>query len=161
MRIIGIDPGTGILGFGVIEVIKGKMKLVDAGVVTTPAHTPHDERLEDIYDSLTDIIAETKPDYMSIEKLFFAQNVTTAMTVAQARGVAMLAGRKGKLPIAEYTPLQIKQTLTGYGKADKKQVQEMVRLQLGLSEVPKPDDCADALAAAITHSLMSRLETNN
>lgn len=161
MRIIGIDPGTGILGFGVIEVIKGKMKLVDAGVVTTPAHTPHDERLEDIYDSLTDIIAETKPDYMSIEKLFFAQNVTTAMTVAQARGVAMLAGRKGKLPIAEYTPLQIKQTLTGYGKADKKQVQEMVRLQLGLSEVPKPDDCADALAAAITHSLMSRLEIDS
>jgi crossover junction endodeoxyribonuclease RuvC len=158
MRIIGIDPGTGILGFGVIEVIKGKMKLVDAGVITTPAHTPHDERLEDIYDSLTDIIAETKPDYMSIEKLFFAQNVTTAMTVAQARGVAMLAGRKGKLLIAEYTPLQIKQTVTGYGKADKKQVQEMVRLQLGLSEVPKPDDCADALAAAITHSLMTRVQ---
>jgi len=156
MRIIGIDPGTGILGFGVIEVAKGKMKLVDAGVVTTPAHTPHDERLEDIYDSLTDIIAETKPDVMSIEKLFFAQNVTTAMTVSQARGVAMLAGRKGGLTIAEYTPLQIKQTLTGYGKADKKQVQEMVRLQLGLSEVPKPDDCADALAAAITHSLMGR-----
>ncbi len=156
MRIIGIDPGTGILGFGVIEVLKGKMKLVDAGVVTTPAHTPHDERLEDIFDSLMDIIATTKPDVMSIEKLFFAQNVTTAMTVAQARGVAMLAGRKGGMSIAEYTPLQIKQTLTGYGKADKKQVQEMVRLQLGLSEVPKPDDCADALAAAMTHSLMSR-----
>ena len=156
MRIIGIDPGTGILGFGVIEVLKGKMKLVDAGVVTTPAHTPHDERLEDIFDSLMDIIATTKPDVMSIEKLFFEQNVTTAMTVAQARGVAMLAGRKGGMSIAEYTPLQIKQTLTGYGKADKKQVQEMVRLQLGLSEVPKPDDCADALAAAMTHSLMSR-----
>ncbi len=157
MRIIGIDPGTGILGFGVIDVIKGKMKLVDAGVITTPAHTPHDERLEDIFDSLTDIIASTKPDVMSIEKLFFAQNVTTAMTVSQARGVAMLAGRKGKMPIAEYTPLQIKQTLTGYGKADKKQVQEMVRIQLGLAEIPKPDDCADALAAAITHSLMSRV----
>ena len=161
MRIIGIDPGTGILGFGVIEVTKGKMKLVDAGVITTPAHTPHDERLEDIYDNLTDIIAETKPDFMSIEKLFFAQNVTTAMTVAQARGVAMLAGRKGKLPIAEYTPQQIKQSLTGYGKADKKQVQEMVKLQLGLTEVPKPDDCADALAAAITHSLMSRLKIDS
>lgn len=156
MRIIGIDPGTGILGFGVIEVTKGHMKLIDAGVVTTPAHTPHDVRLEDIYDSLTDIIAETKPDVMSIEKLFFAQNVTTAMTVAQARGVAMLAGRKGGMPIAEYTPMQIKQTVTGYGKADKKQVQEMVRMQLGLAEVPQPDDCADALAAAITHSLMSR-----
>ncbi len=156
MRIIGIDPGTGILGFGVIEVVKGKMKLIDAGVITTPAHTPHDERLEDIFDSLTDIIAETKPDVMSIEKLFFAQNVTTAMTVSQARGVAILAGRKGGMPVAEYTPLQIKQTVTGYGKADKKQIQEMVRMQLGLAEVPKPDDCADALATAITHSLMSR-----
>lgn len=156
MRIIGIDPGTGILGFGVVDVIKGKMKLVDAGVITTPAHTPHDERLEDIFDSLTEIIAQTKPDQFSIEKLFFSQNITTAMTVAEARGVALLVGRKAKLPIAEYTPQQIKQTLTGYGKADKKQVQEMVRLQLGLSEVPKPDDCADAIAAAITHSLMSR-----
>lgn len=157
MRIIGIDPGTGILGFGVIDYLNGKAKLIDAGVIKTPAHTPHDERLEDIFDSLTTIISETKPDIMSIEKLFFAQNVTTAMTVAQARGVAMLAGRKGGTVIAEYTPLQIKQTVTGYGKADKKQVQEMVRIQLGLEEVPKPDDCADALAAAITHSLMARV----
>src|SRR5665811_178221 len=106
MRIIGIDPGTGILGFGVIDVIKGKMTLVDAGVVKTPTHTPLDERLEDIFDCLTEIIAETKPDVMSIEKLFFAQNVTTAMSVSHARGVAMLAGRKCGLPIAEYTPLQ-------------------------------------------------------
>lgn len=157
MRIIGIDPGTGILGFGVIDVVNGKMKLVDAGVITTPAHTPLDVRLEDIFDGLTEIIAATKPEVMSIEKLYFAQNVTTAMSVSHARGVAMLTGRKAKIPIAEYTPLQIKQTVTGYGKADKKQVQEMVRLQLGLSEVPKPDDCADALAAAITHSFMSRV----
>jgi len=157
MRIIGIDPGTGILGFGVVDIVNGKMKLVDAGVITTPAHTDHAERLEDIYDSLTEIIAASKPNQMSIEKLFFAKNVTTAMTVAEARGVAILAGKKAKLPIAEYTPMQIKQTLTGYGKADKKQVQEMVRLQLGLAEVPKPDDCADALAAAITHSLMTRV----
>lgn len=157
MRIIGIDPGTGILGFGVIEVVRNKSKLVTAGVVTTPAHTPLDERLEEIFDSLTEIIAETKPDIMSIEKLFFAQNVTTAMSVSHARGVAMLTGRKAKLPIAEYTPLQIKQTVTGYGKADKKQVQEMVRLQLGLAEVPKPDDAADALAAAMTHALMTRI----
>jgi crossover junction endodeoxyribonuclease RuvC len=157
MRIIGIDPGTGILGFGVIDVIKSKMTLVDAGVVKTPAHTPLDERLEDIFDSLTAIIAETKPDCMSIEKLFFAQNVTTAMSVSHARGVAMLAGRKAKLPIAEYTPLQIKQTVTGYGKAEKKQVQEMVRVQLGLQKIPEPDDCADALAAAITHYLMTRV----
>ena len=157
MKIIGIDPGTGILGFGVIEVVGDKMKIIDAGVVKTPAHTPLDVRLEDIFDSLTEIINETKPDVMSIEKLFFSQNVTTAMSVSHARGVAMLAGRKGGLPIAEYTPLQIKQTVTGYGKADKKQVQEMVKIQLGLTKIPKPDDCADALAAAITHYLMTRV----
>jgi crossover junction endodeoxyribonuclease RuvC len=156
MRIIGIDPGTGILGFGVVDVVNGKARMVAAGVITTPAHTPLDERLEEIFDGLTDIIAETKPEVMSIEKLFFAQNVTTAISVSHARGVAMLTGRKAKLPIAEYTPQQIKQTLTGYGKADKKQVQEMVRIHLGLKDVPKPDDCADALAAAITHSMMSR-----
>ena len=159
MKIIGIDPGTGILGFGVIEVVGSKIKLVDAGVIQTPAHTPHDERLEEIFDGLTEIIAATKPDVMSVEKLFFTKNITTAMTVAEARGVALLVGRRAKLSIAEYTPPQIKQTLTGYGKADKKQVQEMVRLQLGLKEVPKPDDCADALAAAITHSFMTRLDT--
>lgn len=156
MRIIGIDPGTGILGFGVIDVIKGKATMVTAGVITTPAHTPLDVRLEDIFDGLTEIIAETKPEVMSIEKLFFAQNVTTAMSVSHARGVAMLTGRKARMPIAEYTPQQIKQTLTGYGKANKKQMQEMVRIHLNLKEVPKPDDCADALAAAITHSMMSR-----
>lgn len=159
MKIIGIDPGTGILGFGVIEVIGSKIKMIDAGVIRTPPHTPHDERLEEIFDGLTEIIAATKPDVLSIEKLFFSRNITTAMTVAEARGVAILVGRKAGLPIAEYTPPQIKQTLTGYGKADKKQVQEMVRIQLGLKEVPKPDDCADALAAAITHSFMSRLES--
>ncbi len=157
MKIIGIDPGTGILGFGVIEVIGSKIKLVEAGVIRTPAHTPHDERLEEIFDGLTEIIATTKPDAFSIEKLFFTRNITTAMSVAEARGVAVLVARKAKLPIAEYTPPQIKQTLTGYGKADKKQVQEMVRIQLGLKEVPKPDDCADALAAAITHVFMTRV----
>lgn len=157
MRIIGIDPGTGILGFGVIEVDGVKVRMIDAGVIRTPAHTPLDERLEEIFDGLSEIIAATKPDVMSIEKLFFARNVTTAMSVSHARGVAMLTGRKAKLKIAEYTPLQIKQTLTGYGKADKKQVQEMVRMHLGLTEVPKPDDCADALAAAITYSMMSRV----
>lgn len=156
MRIIGIDPGTGILGFGVIDAHGGKSTLVTAGVITTPAHTPLDERLEEIFDGLTEIIAETKPEIMSIEKLFFAKNVTTAMSVSHARGVAMLAGRKAKLPIAEYTPMQIKQTLTGYGKADKKQMQEMVRMHLGLKEIPKPDDAADALATAITYQMMSR-----
>lgn len=159
MRIIGIDPGTGILGFGVVDFRRGsnKFKMVTAGVITTPAHTPTDKRLEEIFNSLTEIINETKPDVMSIEKLFFARNVTTAISVAEARGVAMLTGRRAGISIAEYTPLQIKQTLTGYGKADKKQIQEMVRLNLGLTETPKPDDCADALAAAITHAAMSRL----
>lgn len=157
MRIIGIDPGTGILGFGVVDFHGGKATMVDAGVIRTPAHTPLDERLEEIFDGLTEIITATNPTVMSIEKLFFAQNVTTAMSVSHARGVAMLTGRKGGLLIAEYTPQQIKQTLTGHGKADKKQVQEMVRIHLGLREVPKPDDCADALAAAITHSMMSRV----
>lgn len=156
MRIIGIDPGTGILGFGVIDASQGQFTMVTAGVIKTPPHTPLDERLEEIYDGLTEIIAETNPSVMSIEKLFFARNVTTAMSVAHARGVAMLAGRKARLEIAEYTPLQIKQTVTGYGKADKKQMQEMVRMQLNLLQIPKPDDAADALAAAITYSLMER-----
>ena len=156
MRIVGIDPGTGIFGFGVIDIIKQTPRLVTAGVVTTPAHTPIDIRLEDIFDSLTEIITETEPDIMAIEKLFFARNVTTAMSVSQARGVAMLAGRKHGLPIVEYSPNEIKKTVTGYGRADKKQVQEMVRLHLKLREVPKPDDCADALAAALTHHMTHR-----
>ncbi len=156
MRIIGIDPGTGILGFGVIEVQQGRAKLVTAGVIRTPAHTPLPDRLKEIYDSLTEIIEETEPTVMAIEKLFFARNVTTAMSVSHARGVAMLTGKQAGLTIEEYTPLQIKQSLTGYGKADKKQVQEMVRIHLGLAEVPKPDDCADALAAAIMCGFMMR-----
>lgn len=149
MRIIGIDPGTGILGFGVIDVAHGKTTLVTAGVIRTPAHTPLPERLEEIYEGITDIIAETKPTVMAIEKLFFSRNITTAISVAQARGVVMLTGRQAKLRIEEYTPNEIKQAVAGYGAAKKAQVQEMVRIQLGLSEVPKPDDCADALAAAI------------
>lgn len=156
MRIIGIDPGTGILGFGVIDVRGAKTTLVDAGVIRTPAHTPLPERLSEIYDGLSEIISQTQPQIMAIEKLFFAQNVTTAMSVAHARGVAMLTGKQADLQIEEYTPLQIKQTMTGYGRADKKQMQEMVRLQLGLSEPPKPDDCADALAAAIMCALTRR-----
>lgn len=156
MRIIGIDPGTGILGFGIIEVIKGKLKLVDAGVIRTPVKEDDAVRLMTIYEELTSIIAETKPDEMAVEKLFFAQNVTTAMTVAQARGVVLLTAMQAKLVIAEYTPLQIKQAVTGYGKAEKSQIQEMVKVILGLKEVPKPDDAADALAAAITHSMTIR-----
>lgn len=160
MRIIGIDPGTGILGFGVIDAKAGKTKLVTAGVITTPAHTPLPNRLKEIYEGLTDIIAETSPQVMAIEKLFFAQNVTTAMSVSHARGVAMLIGCQARLRIEEYTPLQIKQTMTGYGRATKKQIQEMVRLQLNLTEVPKPDDCADALAAAIMCAFVLRSQAD-
>lgn len=156
MRIIGIDPGTGILGFGVIEVIKGKAKLIDGGVIKTPVKEDDAIRLHTIYDELSEIIKDTKPDEMAVEKLFFAQNVTTAMTVAQARGVVLLTGIQANLKIAEYTPLQIKQALTGYGRAEKKQIQEMVRVLLNLNEIPKPDDCADALACAITHSMTMR-----
>lgn len=156
MRIIGIDPGTGILGFGVIEIKNDNVILLDAGVITTPAHTPLDDRLLEIHNSLTDIIADTKPHAMSIEKLFFARNVTTAMGVSHARGVAMLVGKKAGLSIHEYTPLQIKMAITSYGRADKKQVQEMVRVLLKLKRIPKPDDAADALAAALTHGQSMR-----
>lgn len=152
MRILGIDPGTGILGFGVIDVTKGKPELVDAGVIRTPVHEADAVRLETIFAELNAIIGETKPTHMAVEKLFFARNVTTAITVAQARGVVLLAGKQAGLELSEYTPLQIKMAITGYGRADKKQIQEMVRLQLGLREAPKPDDCADALAAALTHA---------
>jgi crossover junction endodeoxyribonuclease RuvC len=158
MRIIGIDPGTGILGFGIIEVQKNKNILVDAGVIRTPVKEDDAVRLQTIYDEISDIIAQTKPQEMAVEKLFFAQNVTTAMTVAQARGVILLAGRQAQLKIAEYTPLQIKQALTGYGRAEKKQMQEMVRVLLELKEVPQPDDCADALATALTHSSTLRVK---
>lgn len=156
MRIIGIDPGTGILGFGVIDAHGPKTTLVTAGVITTPAHTPTNERSAEIFEGLTGIIDETHPTVMAIEKLFFARNVTTAISVAEARGVALLTGQRAGLQIDEFTPLQIKQSLTGYGRADKKQVQEMVRIQLGLRDVPKPDDCADALAAAIMCSFTRR-----
>lgn len=158
MRILGIDPGTGIMGFGVIDYAKGKSALVDAGVIKTPVHQDDDVRLETIFEELNDIIAANKPEQMAVEKLYFAQNVTTAMTVAQARGVAILAGRLAGLKISEYTPLQIKQSLTGYGRADKKQIQEMVRVVLGLKTVPQPDDCADALACALTHAQTSRVK---
>ena len=153
MRILGIDPGTGICGFGVIDIIKGKPSLVDAGVISTPPHTPLPERLEDIYNSLHEIIKSDKPDVVSIEKLFFMQNITTGISVAEARGVCILVAKQSKLPIFEYSPNEIKKTMTGFGHADKKQMQEMVRLHLKLDQVPKPDDAADALAAAITHSL--------
>ncbi|HET9412073.1 MAG TPA: crossover junction endodeoxyribonuclease RuvC [Candidatus Saccharimonadales bacterium] len=156
MRILGIDPGTGILGFGVIDVAK-RTTMVDAGVVRTKVNQAESERLLTIYNNLTDIVVANKPQVVSVEKLFFARNVTTAMSVSQARGVVLLIAQQHGLPIFEYTPMQIKLAITGYGKADKKQVQEMVRVLLNLKEVPKPDDCADALAAALTYAASLRL----
>jgi len=156
-RILGIDPGTGILGFGVIDVSPtGNLSLVDAGVIRTPVNQADSDRLFTIFNELSEIVAELKPSVMSVEKLFFAQNVTTAMSVSQARGVVLLLGKQANLDLFEYTPLQIKQALTSYGRATKQQIQEMVRIILGLSEQPKPDDCADALAAAICHSMTMR-----
>jgi crossover junction endodeoxyribonuclease RuvC len=151
-RILGIDPGTGRLGFGVIDIINGKPHLVDAGVITTPPRSEESDRLLTIFEELSGIIKETKPDVMAVEKLFFAQNVTTAIHVAQARGVILLTGKQAGLELYEYTPLQIKMSLTGYGRASKQQIQEMVRVLLGLQEIPKPDDAADALAVALIHS---------
>jgi len=152
VKILGIDPGTGIVGFGFIEADSKNLNLVDAGVIRTPANQAAEFRLLTIYDEVKQLIEEYKPQWLSIEKLYFARNVTTAMTVSQSRGVVLLAGVQAKLQIAEYTPLQIKMAITGYGRADKKQIQEMVKILLTLEQIPKPDDAADALAAAITHA---------
>lgn len=152
MRILGIDPGTAITGFGVIDTEGSRFKFVDAGVIRTPKEQPMNERLATVYDEIKELITEFKPDVMSIELLFFARNVTTAMTVGQSRGIVMLAATQAKIPIYEYTPMQVKQAVTGYGKADKKQIQEMVKNLLKLDQIPKPDDAADGLAIAITHA---------
>lgn len=153
MRILGIDPGTGICGFGVIE----NSQAIDYGVIATPPHTPLPDRLLDIYDSLHEIIEQNHPDVMAIEKLFFKQNITTGISVAEARGVCLLVAKQSKLPIYEYTPNQIKNAICGYGMAHKPQVQEMVRVHLKLETIPKPDDAADALAVAIVHSFAAKI----
>jgi crossover junction endodeoxyribonuclease RuvC len=150
MKILGIDPGSGIIGFGLVEK-KSNSKMIDAGVIRTTIGDEDAPRLLELYVSMKELVQELKPDVASVEKLFFASNVTTAMKVAQARGVILLALAEEKIPIYEYTPLQIKMAMTGYGRATKAQIQEMVRVQLGLKNKPKPDDCADALAAALTH----------
>ena len=156
-RILGIDPGTGICGFGVLEVAHGeKPKLIDVGAITTPPHTPLVERLMDIYDSMEEIIKQNHPDCIAIEKLFFMQNISTGISVAEARGVVLLAGAQQQLPIYEYSPNEIKKTMTGYGHAHKKQMQEMVRLQLGMKEIIRPDDAADAVAIALVHWLLNQ-----
>lgn len=151
MKILGIDPGYAILGWGIIEKTGNRFKALDYGSITTDKDMEMPERLEILYDSLRELIEEHRPDVASIEKLFFNTNTTTAINVGQARGVAILACMKGGIKVSEYTPLQIKQALVGYGRAEKKQVQFMVKTMLNLREVPKPDDTADALAAAICH----------
>lgn len=152
MRILGIDPGYAIMGYGILDYRGNKFTPVAYGSILTEAHTPNEERLMKLYDELTGIIAEYQPDEASIEELFYNTNATTAIMVGEARGMALLACAKAGIKINEYTPLQIKSSLTGYGRADKKQVQTMVKMILGLAEVPKPDDTADALAAAICHA---------
>ena len=151
MKILGIDPGYAILGYGVIEKTGNKFNPSRYGAVTTDASMKMTDRLAHLYDSLREIIDEERPDVASIEQLFFNNNAKTAIMVGQARGVAVLACVKGGIDVEEYTPLQIKQALVGYGRADKKQVQIMVKTILNLKEIPKPDDTADALAAAICH----------
>lgn len=152
MRILGIDPGIAIVGFGFIDKQGSKLTPVQYGSITTESHLDQAVRLKQIYDSLHQLIEKYKPDAIAVEKLFFNRNVTTAFSVGQARGVIMLAAVQHDLQIGEYTPLQVKQSVVGYGKAEKKQVQEMVRILLNLRTVPKPDDVADALAIAICHS---------
>ncbi len=162
MRILGIDPGYAIVGYGVLDYQNNHFSVVEYGAITTPAGMDFNRRLEMIYNEMNVIISRTSPDAMSIEKLFYNTNAKTVIDVAQARGVIMLSAQKNKLAAFEYTPLQVKQSVVGYGRAEKKQVQEMTRLILKLDKVPKPDDTADALALAICHghssgSLMGKL----
>lgn len=157
VKILGIDPGTATTGFGVIEVSGQTKKALDFGVISTHKDLPMPQRLCELQADLNTIIERHKPDWCAIEQLFFARNVTTAITVGQARGVVLLAAAQHRLNIAEYTPLQVKQAVTGYGQAGKKQVQQMVKVILDLKEVPKPDDAADALAIAVCHSSATKL----
>ncbi|GBG08732.1 crossover junction endodeoxyribonuclease RuvC [Paenibacillus agaridevorans] len=152
LRVLGIDPGIAIAGFGFVDKNGHKLTPVQYGAITTEAHTPQETRLVQIYESAGALMDRYKPDSVAVEKLFFNRNVTTAFAVGQARGVIILAAAQRGLPVAEYTPLQVKQAVVGYGKAEKRQVQEMVKMFLKLSAVPKPDDVADALAIAICHA---------
>lgn len=151
MRILGIDPGYAIVGYGILDYKDNKFTVVEYGAVTTSANDNMFDRLKSIYDDVSGIIKKFKPDFMAIEELFFNSNQKTAINVAQARGVLLLAAMNDNVEIYEYTPLQVKQAVAGYGRADKNQVQQMVKLLLGLKEVPKPDDTADAVAIAICH----------
>ena len=155
MRILGIDPGIATIGFGVIDSERGKQQLVQCGVITTPAHTSLASRLAQIYDDMRELIGMFKPDAVSIEELFFNTNITTGIAVAHGRGVILLACEQAGVKIYEYTPLQVKQAVAGYGRAEKKQVMEMVKRLCGLSAAPKPDDAADAVALALCHARSS------
>ena len=152
MRILGIDPGYAIVGWGVLDYIGNKFSVVDFGSIQTSADMDFNDRLLTIYDELDSIIKRTKPQYLSIEKIFYNSNAKTAINVTQARGVLLLCSIKNNLEIFEYTPLQVKQSVVGYGRAEKKQIQEMTKIILNLRQIPKPDDTADALAMAICHA---------
>ena len=157
MIILGIDPGYAILGYGVISTEGIRSKVIDYGVIETVAHTPFPQRLEQLYTCMNELIKLYKPDHVAFEELFFARNTKTALQVAAARGIALLSAQQAGLPLYEYTPMQIKLAVTGNGHADKKQVQQMVRVLLSLREIPKPDDAADALGAAICHANTSKV----
>ena len=152
MIILGIDPGLAIVGWGVIEYSNSKIKTIAYGAIETPAHTPTEDRLLLIYEGMRELIATYRPDDVAVEELFFNTNTTTAIRVAEARGVILMAARKHGVRISEYTPLQVKQAVVGYGRAEKKQVINMVTMLLGLDKPPRPDDTADALAIALCHA---------
>jgi crossover junction endodeoxyribonuclease RuvC len=152
MIIIGIDPGTAILGYGIVEYQGNKFRTLAYGTITNKTSVPMPEKLHEIYNKVTGLISEFNPEVLAMEKLFFNNNVTTAMTVSQARGVVTLASCQTGVDFYEYTPLQVKQAVVGYGKAEKKQVQHMVKVILNLEKIPQPDDAADALAVAICHA---------
>ena len=155
MRILGLDPGIATIGFGLIESDRSKYSLVCCGVITTPAHTSLSSRLEQIYDDLTQLLEAFKPEAVSIEELFFNTNITTGIAVAHGRGVILLACQKAGIKIYEYTPLQVKQAVCGYGRAEKSQVMDMVKRLCNLKAPPKPDDAADAVALALCHARSS------
>ncbi len=155
MRVLGIDPGIATIGFGVLDSSAKSHSLIQCGVITTPAHTSLSSRLEQIYDDMLRLLELFKPDAVSIEELFFNTNITTGISVAHGRGVILLACRKAGVKIYEYTPLQVKQSVVGYGRAEKKQVMDMVKRLCNLPAPPKPDDAADAVALALCHARSS------
>ncbi|HEY9839368.1 MAG: crossover junction endodeoxyribonuclease RuvC [Candidatus Sericytochromatia bacterium] len=152
MLILGIDPGSHIVGYGLLDYVNGRYTAGSYGTLQVPPGTGMGDALISIYDDMTQLLEMLQPDLMVVEQLFFFRNVSTAMSVAQARGVILLTGRQKEIPLAEYTPMQVKMTLTGHGRASKRDVQEMVKELLGLEKIPRPDDAADALAIAITHA---------